>query len=152
MNKFVFYQAINSDGSRTNHGVLLNGRAVQKALEDIYLHHREDDVMSVGLLGTVECARLLPVVMRKVVNQPTDAEGPESASLAIELSYPVGLSEKAKTTLEVLAGTEALYYYMEHFIITDESLELSKPRWEGDTLEAMEKWLEEQADMNPAEK
>ena len=145
MSKFVFYQTINSDGSRTNHGMLLEGRAIQEALERIYARHEE--AMSVVVLGTAECDRLIPVVGERGNNTPMDADDPDSAVMAIELDYPANLSEKAMATLKALEGTEALYYYMEHFIITDEGLDLNQPRWEGDTLEAMEEWLEKQADL-----
>ena len=42
---------------------------------------------------------------------------------------------------------------MEHFIITDESCDLTKDiRWEGNTLEKkIEEWLEEQGDLLEAE-
>lgn len=142
MSKFVFYQAISSEGNRTNHGMLLEGRAIQEALERIYTRHEE--AMSVAVLGTAECDRLIPVVVERSSNMPSDTDSPESAAMAIELDYPANLSEKAMATLKALEGAEALYYYMEHFVITDEGLDLDHPRWEGDTLEAMEKWLEEQ--------
>lgn len=142
MSKFVFYQTISSKGNRTNHGMLLEGRAIQEALERIYTRHEE--AMSVAVLGTAECDRLIPVVVERSSNKPSDTDSPESAAMAIELDYPANLSEKAMATLKALEGAEALYYYMEHFVITDEGLDLDHPRWEGDTLEAMEKWLEEQ--------
>ena len=142
MSKFVFYQTISSEGNRTNHGILLEGKALQEALERIYTRHEE--AMSVAVLGTAECDRLIPVVVERGNNTPTDADDPDSAAMAIELDYPVNLSERAMATLKALEGTEALYYYMEHFVITDEGLDLNHPRWEGDTLEAMEKLLEEQ--------
>ena len=144
MSKFVFYQTISSDGTRTNHGILLEGKALQEALKNIYTRHREDDVISVAVLGTAECDRLTPVVVEKGSNKPSDADSPDSVVMAIELDYPANRSEKAMATLKALEGAEALYYYMEHFIITDEGLDLNQPRWEGDTLEAMEEWLEEQ--------
>ena len=97
MSKFVFYQTISSEGNRTNHGILLEGKALQEALERIYTRHEE--AMSVAVLGTAECDRLIPVVVERGNNTPTDA---------------------------------------------DEGLDLNHPRWEGDTLEAMEKLLEEQ--------
>ena len=142
MSKFVFYQTISSKGNRTNHGMLLEGRDIQEALERIYTRHEE--AMSVAVLGTAECDRLIPVVVERSSNKPSDTDSPESAAMAIELDYPANLSEKAIATLKALEGAEALYYYMEHFVITDEGLDLDHPRWEGDTLEAMEKWLEEQ--------
>lgn len=148
MSKFVFYQVIHFDGSRTNHGFLLEEHTITNELEAIWRSHKDDDAMSVAMLGNVECGRLVPVVMEKNQAKPIDSGDPENAVLAIQLQYPAIFSEKAKAVLTEWAGTEACFFYDEHFIITDEGLDLlDDVRWKGNSLEDMEKWLEKQAEM-----
>ena len=64
---------------------------------------------------------------------------------------------------EYLKDSSALYLYKNRFVYTDESLNLTGtpdgsgrlnggPRWTGDSLEALETWLEEGADENDREK
>ena len=89
---------------------------------------------------------------------PIDRNDPGRASTAIEIRFPETFSDKAKKALLYLDDTIFLFVYKGRFVATDESLYLTEhgdgtheaptgcPRWEGDNLEKLEKWLEEVAD------
>ena len=70
---------------------------------------------------------------------------------AIELNFPETFGSRAWNLILDFNGTIGLYLYQDRFIVTDESCELSQPRWSGDTLEALEAWLEEQVKLKDAE-
>ena len=61
----------------------------------------------------------------------------------IELEFPA-MSPVAEASLEALDGTIALFWFADtnQFIVTDESLDIARPRWTGETLEDMQDWLE----------
>ena len=91
-----------------------------------------------------------------VAFDPTDLD---SAEKAIEIRIPDTFSPKAKKMAEYLKDSSALYLYKNRFVYTDESLNLAGtpdgsghpcggPRWVGDSLEALETWMEEGADEN----
>lgn len=148
MTKFAFYQAIHADGTRTNHGIPLGAASFVGELENFYASHHDDDVVCVVPLGTIECDRFIPTVMEKNRMIPTDADDASMAVTAIQLDSPITFSNKAKAVLKELEGYEACFLYLGHFIITDEGLDLLEDiRWEGTTLEEMERWLEQQAEM-----
>ena len=81
---------------------------------------------------------LLPIVS-STQTPPIGIDDPESA---IELDMIDGLSEGALDTIRELDGAIAFYRYKGEFYVTDESLDLSMPRWKGLTLSEMEYWLE----------
>ena len=90
---------------------------------------------------------------------PQDKNDPEAACTAIEILIPVTFSEKAQRVMDYLEGAIALFQYKGRFVLTDEGLDLTAfghcgPRWTGDSLEALEAWLEETCDgydANPAD-
>ena len=57
--------------------------------------------------------------------QPEDANDPEGAAGAIELTLPECFSEKAWALWEYLDDTAFLYEYKGRLVMTDESLELT---------------------------
>ena len=95
-------------------------------------------------------------------NIPFDPSDPDGIGKAIEIRIPDTFSPKAKKMAEYLKDSSALYLYKNRFVYTDESLNLTGtpdgsgrlnggPRWTGDSLEALETWLEEGADENDRE-
>ena len=92
------------------------------------------------------------------VNTPVDMNDPEHAETAVEFPFPENFSQKAKQGIKYLEGAIALFYYNDKFVVTDESLCLTEhgdgsenspvgcPRWTGESLLEMEKWLEAVAD------
>ena len=92
-----------------------------------------------------------------------DRNDPEKAKTAIQLEWPETFSRRAKMVIKYLEGTAYLYAYADHIVITDESLELTAfgggtpeapfgfPRYEDNTLEGVEAWLEEVADQYDAD-
>ena len=75
----------------------------------------------------------------------------ESAPTAIEIRFPETFGARAWHMIEELGDTVFLYLYNNRFIVTDELCELESPRWSGESLEALENWLEEQASLKDAE-
>ena len=93
------------------------------------------------------------------MNVPMDPNDPAGAEKAIEIRFPSTFSEKARKVVDYLKDTAFLYLYKGQFVLTDESLQLTNviqgdphavkggPRWTGDSLEALEQWLEVTADL-----
>ena len=91
-------------------------------------------------------------------NPPTDRNDPVGAANAVEIRVPETFSDRAKKVINYFDDTISLYIYKGKFVATDESLELTEygdgstvapyggPRWTGDSLEELEKWLEAVAD------
>lgn len=91
-------------------------------------------------------------------NPPTDRNDPVGAATAVEIRFPETFSDRAWKVIDYFDGTICLYIYKGKFVATDESLELTEygdgsavapyggPRWTGDSLEELEKWLEAVAD------
>ena len=91
-------------------------------------------------------------------NVAIDRNDPEAAVTAIEIHFPSTFSRKAWKVIRYFDGTIFLFVYKGKFIATDESLYLTEhgdgsheapiglPRWTGDSLEALERWLEAVAD------
>lgn len=140
MSRFIFYQVAFTDGDRAFYGKPLDEPHIRAWLEgkEIYAG------CSVLILGEMEYTRLMPIVSISQTAQPTDREDSEAAQYAIQLAIPK-LSERAEEKLKELDGAFVLFFYMEHFVLTDEGCDLDKPLWEGDSLEEMERWLEQQA-------
>jgi len=91
-------------------------------------------------------------------NPPTDRNDPVGAATAVEIRFPETFSARAWKVINYFDDTIQLYIYKGKFVATDESLELTEygdgsavapyggPRWTGDSLEELEKWLESVAD------
>lgn len=91
-------------------------------------------------------------------NPPTDRNDPVGAATAVEIRFPETFSDRAWKVINYFDDTIQLYIYKGKFVATDESLELTEygdgsavapyggPRWTGDSLEELEKWLESVAD------
>lgn len=91
-------------------------------------------------------------------NPAIDMNDPEAAITAIEIRFPETFSRKAWKVIRYFSGAMFLYAYKGKFIVTDESLYLTEhgdgsyeapygfPRWTGNSLEALETWLETIAD------
>lgn len=91
-------------------------------------------------------------------NPPTDRNDPVGAATAVEIRFPETFSDRAWKVIDYFGDTICLYIYKGKFVATDESLELTEygdgsavapyggPRWTGDSLEELEKWLEAVAD------
>lgn len=87
-----------------------------------------------------------------------DRNNPENARTAVELDWPETFSRRAKMVVRYLEDTAFLFWYNDHIVVTDESMELTAfgdgspeapigfPRYEDNTLEGVEAWLEEVAD------
>lgn len=87
-----------------------------------------------------------------------DRNDPEKAKTAVMLEWPETFSDRAKMVIKYFDGTMFPYSYNNHIVLTDESLELTAfgdgspeapfgfPRYEDNTLEGVEAWLEEVAD------
>jgi hypothetical protein len=85
---------------------------------------------------------------------PVDMNDRQSERTAVELTLPSGLSEKAQACWDYFDGTAFAYEYKGRLVVTDESLYLTahgngtheapigSPRWEGDSWEGLEGWLE----------
>lgn len=94
--------------------------------------------------------------MEKLI--PVDRNDWLGALTAIEVPFPDSFSKRAWKVLDYLDGTAFLFFYKGKYVLTDESLYLTEhgdgtadapygaPRWTGDTLKALERWLEELAD------
>ena len=92
-----------------------------------------------------------------------DRNNPEKAKGAIMLEWPDTFSDRAKRVIHYFDGTAFLYFYYGRLVVTDESMELTAygdgsyeapigfPRWEGDSLNELEKWLEDVADQYDAD-
>ena len=92
------------------------------------------------------------------INPGIDRNDPQAAVTAIELRFPGTFSHKAWRVIRYMEGAMFLYVYKGKFIATDESLELTAygdgtyekpfgaPRWTGQSLEDLERWLEQIAD------
>jgi hypothetical protein len=92
-----------------------------------------------------------------------DRNDPEKAKTAIMLEWPETFSDRAKMVIRYFDGTMFPYSYADHIVLTDESLELTAfgdgspeapigfPRYEDNTLEGVEAWLEEVADQYDAD-
>ena len=103
------------------------------------------------------------MIPTKNPNIAIDRNDPEKAKTAIELEWPETFSRRAKMVIKYLEGTAFLFSYNDHIVITDESLELTAfgdgspeaplgfPRYEDNTLEGVEAWLEEVADQYDAD-
>ena len=76
---------------------------------------------------------------------------PEPA--AIEIRFPTTFSSRAWHVVEHLEGTINLFVFGNHFVVTHEGLELdpAEARWTGDSLDELEAWLEETANMKDKE-
>ncbi len=151
MCKFVFYQTAGPDRIRTNHGFILGKEGLGRELKNLISgakNYESEDFM--GLTGIADFDYIVPCVKAQNDNDPSDPEDESGyASLsAIELELPVFISKKANAFLQGLVPDCVLYYYMEEYVLTDETLELSGStvRWHGKKLEEMKHWLEEQAD------
>ena len=146
MPKIIFNQVRRPNGNIFSYAELFPDAETAKAeLEERWTEGAPNQVT---ILGAADYERHFPKARRIVEDTPTDSEDPDAAKYAIQLDYPSSFSEKAKGAIAALEGAEACYYYMESFIITNEGCDLSKDvRWQGDTLEEMECWLEEQADL-----
>ena len=70
---------------------------------------------------------------------------------AIELRFPETFGDRALRFIEDLGDTVFLYLHNGGFVVTDEACELDRPRWCGDSLEALEAWLDEQVKLKDAE-
>lgn len=73
----------------------------------------------------------------------------ESSSITAEASHeiiPVGLSNRARLMMEKLEGTAYLFqtnrFGPRRYALTDETLDLDHPRWEGRSLRELNAWLE----------
>ena len=100
---------------------------------------------------------LKPVAAEKALTA-IDRNDPEKAKTAIELEWPETFSRRAKMVIRYFEGTMFPFLYNDHIVLTDESLELTAfgdgspeaplgfPRYEDNTLEGVEAWLEEVAD------
>ena len=98
-----------------------------------------------------------PVAAEKALTA-IDRNDPEHARTAIELEWPETFSRRAKMVIRYFEGTMFPFLYNDHIVLTDESLELTAfgdgspeaplgfPRYEDNTLEGVEAWLEEVAD------
>ena len=91
-------------------------------------------------------------------NPAIDRNDPQAQATAIELQFPETFSAKAWRTIRYFEGAMYLYSYKGKFVATDESLDLTEygdgsherpygaPRFVCDTLNELEKVLEELAD------
>lgn len=72
---------------------------------------------------------------------------------AIEIQFPETFSARARHVIEDLGDTVFLFIANGRFVVTDETCMLDKgsARWSGDSLEALEEWLEVQAGLKDAE-
>lgn len=109
-------------------------------------------------------AKGVPILKHQVIpfarqiNPGIDRNDPQAAVTAIELRFPGTFSHKAWRVIRYMEGAMFLYAYKGKFIATDESLELTAygdgseekpfgaPRWTGQSLENLERWLEQIAD------
>lgn len=94
----------------------------------------------------------------KQVNPATDRNDPVAEATAIEIRFPATFSDKAWRVIRYFEGAMFLYAYKGKFVATDEGLDLTEygdgsheapygaPRWAGDSLEELERWLEQLAD------
>ena len=85
---------------------------------------------------------------------PVDMNDRKSEWMAVEPTLPSGLSEKAQACWDYFDGAAFAYEYKGRLVVTDESLYLTAhgdgthaapfghPRWEGDSWEELEGWLE----------
>ena len=139
MSRFIFFQVTSSDGDRAIYGKPLDEQHIRAWLEgkDTFAG------CSVLILGESEYTRLIPAVSANQTVEPEDRDDPDAAQYAIQLDIPT-MSGKAEEKLEELNGALALFFYMEHYVLTDEGCDLDKPLWEGRTLEELESWLEAQ--------
>ena len=92
-----------------------------------------------------------------------DRNDPEKARTAVTLAWPETFSDRARMALRYFDDTIYLFSYDGKLVATDESMELTEygdgspdspigcPRWEGDSLDQLEAWLEAVADDNDAE-
>ena len=92
-----------------------------------------------------------------------DRNDPEMQDGALELEWPETFSIRAKMVLKALDGTAFLYHYKGHFVVTDESMDLTEfgngtreapwgcPRCEAGSLEEVEEWLEDVANAYDAD-
>lgn len=95
-------------------------------------------------------------------NPGIDYNDPEASMTAVEIRFPRTFSRKARRVLNYFEGTMFLYSYKGQFVVTDESLMLTPsgdgtseapigaPRWTGNSLDDLERWLELIADENDA--
>ena len=74
---------------------------------------------------------------------PTDVTDPEAAEDAVEVTIPLWFSPEAVVAWRYLDGAAFLYVYKNCLVVTDESLELSEPRWRCCCWEELEAELEE---------
>ena len=100
--------------------------------------------------------RVIP--FEKQINPGVDRNDPIAAKTAIELQFPKTFSARAWRVIRYMEGAMFLYSYKGKFVATDESLYLTDhgdgsheapyggPRWVGDSLEALEWWLESLVD------
>lgn len=96
-------------------------------------------------------------------NPGVDRNDPKAAPTAIELQFPRTFCERAWDVINYFDDTMFLYAYKGHFVVIDESLYLTDhgdgsdeaplggPRWVGDTLEDLEKFLLALADCYDAD-
>ena len=89
---------------------------------------------------------------------PIDMNDPIGAFTAIEIRFPESFSKKAWRVIDYFEGAAFLYVYKGKFVVTDESLYLTMhgdgtnetpfggPRAVCETIEAVERWLEQVAD------
>ena len=85
---------------------------------------------------------------------PVDKNDPENSMTAVYFSVPADFSAKAKAAMDYFDGTAFIFEYKDRLVVTDESLYLTDhgdgthdnpfgfPRWEGDSWEDLEGWLE----------
>lgn len=91
-------------------------------------------------------------------NVAIDRNDPENAKTAIELEWPETFSRRAKMAIKYFEDTMFVFFYKNHIVVTDESMELTAfgdgspespigfPRYEDNDLRGVELWLEDCAD------
>ena len=139
MSRFIFFQVTFADGDRAFYGKPLDAPHIRAWLEGKKIYAG----CSVRILGETEYTRLKPAVSVNQTAQPADRDDPEAAQYAIQLAIPQ-MNKKAEEKLKELEGAIVLFFYMEHFVLTDEGCDLDRPLWEGENLEDLEAWLERQ--------
>lgn len=85
---------------------------------------------------------------------PIDRNHPEDSELAVDVSWPTGLTERGKRVIKYFENSAFLYYYKGNFVITDESGDLTDsgdgeasplggPRMTSPNYSDVKLWIEE---------
>lgn len=143
MSKFLFGQTTYDTGEKEFFGTALTADKITDWAKSLTSKCGKNGIVNITPLGEAEFDRYEPAVASCQTFQASDAEDPDSADYAIQLNLPAfeGFAAEGLESLCSAADGCVLFWYMEHYVLTDETCALNAPLWEGDSLEGFEAWL-----------